>query len=277
MSEKYTPVWLMLFLAIFYTSTLQANQTGPQRIITLSPHLAELVFLLGAGDEIHGVSEYSDYPETVADIPRIGGAAGVDVERILSITPDLILAWQGGTRENDIRKLQELGLKVVSIKGETLDDIPDSIRIIGDLLNRQHKASELIGQFNEKLLQITRLYRNLPHHRIFIEISSQPLMGLTDRHSFSAGLALCGLDNIFSNEEKPTIVTDLESVLSRNTEYVLLRSRISGNDFLSRKPSYQIDEDKAVEFVSFDEDVAFRQTPRLLDTIADVCNEIHTR
>ena len=67
MSEKYTPVWLMLFLAIFYTSTLQANQTGPQRIITLSPHLAELVFLLGAGDEIHGVSEYSDYPETVAD------------------------------------------------------------------------------------------------------------------------------------------------------------------------------------------------------------------
>ena len=277
MSEKYTPVWFMLFLAIFYTSTLQANQTGPQRIITLSPHLAELVFLLGAGDEIHGVSEYSDYPETVADIPRIGGAAGVDVERILSITPDHILAWQGGTRENDIRKLQELGLKVVSIKGETLDDIPDSIRIIGDLLNRQNKASELIGQFNEKLLQITRQYRNLPHHRIFIEISSQPLMGLTDRHSFSAGLALCGLDNIFSNEEKPTIVTDLESVLSRNTEYVLLRSRISGNDFLSRKPSYQIDEDKAVEFVSFDEDVAFRQTPRLLDTIADVCNEIHTR
>lgn len=277
MSEKYTPVWHMLLFAMFYTSTLQANQAGPQRIITLSPHLAELVFLLGAGDEIRGVSEFSDYPETVADIPRIGGAAGVDVERILSIAPDLILAWQGGTRENDIRKLQELGLKVVSVKGETLDDIPDSIRIIGDLLNRQNMASELISQFNEKLLQITRQYKNIPHHRIFIEISSQPLMGLTDRHSFTAGLALCGLDNIFSNEEKPTIVTDLESVLSRNAEYVLLRSRVSGKDFLSRKPSYQIDEDQAVEFVSFDEDVAFRQTPRLLDTIADVCNEIHTR
>ncbi len=277
MSEKYTPVWHMLLFAMFYTSTLQANQAGPQRIITLSPHLAELVFLLGAGDEIRGVSEFSDYPEAVADIPRIGGAAGVDVERILSIAPDLILAWQGGTRENDIRKLQELGLKVVSVKGETLDDIPDSIRIIGDLLNRQNMASELISQFNEKLLQITRQYKNIPHHRIFIEISSQPLMGLTDRHSFTAGLALCGLDNIFSNEEKPTIVTDLESVLSRNAEYVLLRSRVSGKDFLSRKPSYQIDEDQAVEFVSFDEDVAFRQTPRLLDTIADVCNEIHTR
>jgi len=277
MSEKYTPVWYMLLFTMFYTSILEANQAGPQRIITLSPHLAELVFLLGAGDEIRGVSEFSDYPEAVADIPRIGGAAGVDVERILSIEPDLILAWQGGTRENDIRKLQELGLKVVSVKGETLDDIPDSIRIIGDLLNRQNMASELISQFNEKLLQITRQYKNIPHHRIFIEISSQPLMGLTDRHSFTAGLALCGLDNIFSNEEKPTIVTDLESVLSRNAEYVLLRSRVSGKDFLSRKPSYQIDEDQAVEFVSFDEDVAFRQTPRLLDTIADVCNEIHTR
>lgn len=277
MSEKCTPVRFMLLLAVFYTSTLQANQTGPQRIITLSPHLAELVFLLGSGDEIRGVSEYSDYPETVANIPRIGGAAGVDIERILSIAPDLILAWQGGTREKDIRKLQDLGLKVVSVKGETLDDIPDSIQIIGDLLNRQNKASELISQFNEKLLQITRQYKNIPHHRIFIEISSQPLMGLTDRHSFSAGLAICGLDNIFPNEEKPTIVTDLESVLSRNAEYVLLRSRVSGKDYHSRKPSYQIDEDKLVGFVSFDEDVAFRQTPRLLDTIADVCSEIQTR
>ena len=275
MSEKRKTAWLLLLVAIFYISTLQANQTSPQRIITLSPHLAELVVLLGAGDRLLGVVEHSDFPEQVKMIPRVGGAAGLDLEQILSIKPDLILAWHGGTRETDIVRLKQLGLRVVSINSETLQDIPDSIKIIGLLLNQQQRATGLIEEFNTRLKQISERNKNRALHRVFIEISSQPLMGLTNRHPFAAGLELCGLINIFPEQDKAAIITDIESVFSRNVEYVLLRQGVTNNEKLARRNFYQINDDRTIVFVSFDEDIAFRQTPRLLDAVIDVCNTVN--
>ncbi|GMR05941.1 MAG: vitamin B12 ABC transporter substrate-binding protein BtuF [Gammaproteobacteria bacterium] len=275
MSDKGITVRLMLLLVMFCATPVQAAESTPQRIITLSPHLAEIVYLLGAGDQLLGVAEYSDFPHQVKKIQRIGGATGLDIERILSIKPDLILAWQGGTRGSDIANLKKLGLPVVGIKSESLEDIPDSLNILGKLLHRQQQASTLIGNFNEHLQQISKKYKSQSSHRVFIEISSQPLMGLTNRHPFGAGLALCGLKNIFADINKAAINTDLESILSRNVEYVLLRQSVTGNDYAARKGFYQINDDSALAFVSFDEDTAFRQTPRLLDAVEQVCRNVY--
>ena len=267
----------MFLIGLLYASSLHAEQTNPQRIITLSPHLAELVYLLGAGDQLSGVVEHSDYPLSVKNIPKIGGASGLDVERILSINPDLILAWQGGSRETDIQKLTELGLRVVSIKSSSLEDIPDSLKDIGVLLNKQQQATVLINDFNENRAQIAERYGNQSSHRIFIEISSQPLMGLTNLHPFGAALALCGLENIFSDVDNAAIITDLESILSRNVNYVLLRQNATSDERFIRKDFYRINDNSDVAFISFDEDMAFRQTPRLLDAVEQVCREVHVK
>lgn len=265
----------LILLCLFHASALHANQHGSKSIITLSPHLAELVFLLGAGDQLKGVVEHSDFPEQVKSIPRVGGATGLDLERVLSIDPDLVLAWQGGTRETDIRRLKELGLRVVSIKSETLEDIPDSLKILGVLLNKQQQASNLIEKFNKHLKRIAEKNRGQASHKVFIEISSQPLMGLTNRHPFGTGLGLCGLINIFSDVDKAAIIADIESIFGRGVEYVLLRQNTTSNDYIARKKFYQINDYSAVKFVSFGEDSAFRQTPRLLDAVDEVCSTVY--
>ncbi len=223
------------------------------------------------------MAERSDYPQQVKKIPRIGGATGLDLERILSIKPDLILAWQGGTRESDIANLKKLGLRVVSIRSESLEDIPTSIKLLGKLLNRQQRSSKLIAGFNKHQKQIFEKYRNLPAHRFFIEISSQPLMVLSNRHSFGAGLGLCKLENIFADKNKAAIIVDLESILSRDVEFVLLRNSVADNvsDLAARKSYYQVNDSNNVKFISFDEDAAFRQTPRLLDAVEQVCRNVH--
>ena len=277
MPGGYLLIGCIFLIGVLYASSLPADQTNPQRIITLSPHLAELVYLLGAGDQLSGVVEHSDYPLSVKKIPKIGGASGLDVERILSINPDLILAWQGGSRETDIQKLTELGLRVVSIKSSSLEDIPDSLKDIGVLLNKQQQATILINNFNENRAQISERYGDQSSHRIFIEISSQPLMGLTNLHPFGAGLELCGLENIFSDVDKEALVTDLESILSRDVDYVLLRRSTASNEGVARKDFYRINDDSEVKFISFDEDMAFRQTPRLLNAIDNVCSNVHAR
>lgn len=253
-------------------SNLLAAQGVSQRIITLSPHLAELVYSLGSGDQLIGVIEHSDYPQAVRDIATIGSASGLDMERILSIKPDLIIAWQGGTRDTDINKLKELGLRVVSIKSESLDDVPESLRILGDLLNKQKRSSVVIDAYNKQLKIISEKYSQQPVHRIFIEIASQPLMGLTNRHPFAAGLELCGLKNIFADLNKAAIVTDLEAILSRDVGLVLLRQNAASNEFAARKKFYRINDNNTVSFVSFNEDTAFRQTPRMLDAVDEVCS-----
>ena len=265
---------LIGIIFIAHVSSLQAAQKDPQRIITLSPHLAELVYSLGSGEQLIGVIEHSDYPKPVRDIARIGSASGIDMERILSLKPDLILAWQGGSRDADIRRLKEHGLRVVSIKSESLEDIPGSLKILGELLNQQHRSSMRITAFNKHLKIISDKYRKQTAHKIFIEISSQPLMGLTNRHPFSTGLELCGLKNIFADINREAIVADLESVLGRDVGIVLLRQKAASNEFAVREKFYQISDDSTISFVGFDEDTAFRQTPRLLDAVDDVCSTV---
>ncbi len=268
---------LILLLIMFCSAPVQAAESSPQRIITLSPHLAEIVTLLGAGDQLLGVAERSDYPEQVKMIQRIGGATGLDFERILSIKPDLILAWQGGTRESDIAKLKKLGLRVVSIKSESLEDIPASINILGQLLDRQQRSSKLITEFNKHQNQISEKYGNLPAYRFFIEISSQPLMVLSNRHSFGAGLGLCKLENIFADENKAAIIVGLESIISRDVKFILLRNSVADDaqELAARKSFYQINDGNGVAMISFNEDTAFRQTPRLLDAVEQVCRKVH--
>ena len=277
MSEKGITVSLLLLLVVYCSCPAQAEEPAPQRIITLSPHLSEIVFLLGAEELLKGVAEHSDYPEQLKILPRIGGGAGLDMERIIAINPDLVLAWQGGTRETDIRSLKELGLRVVSIKSETLEDVPDSINILGELLNRQQRSAELILQFNKHKEKIFKKYSNQPEQRFYIEISSQPLMALTNHHSFGSGLGLCKLKNIFANESAAAIIIDLEAIISRHVEYILLRNSVADNaqELAARKSFYQINDGNMAEIISFDEDAAFRQTPRLLDAIEQVCQNVH--
>ncbi|MEA1889880.1 MAG: helical backbone metal receptor [Pseudomonadota bacterium] len=268
---------ILLFPVIFFIYPAQSAESSPQCIVTLSPHLAELVYLLGAGDQLRGVAEHSDFPFQVKKIPRIGGANGLDMERILTIKPDLVLAWQGGTRETDIQALKEQGIRVVSIRSESLEDIPESISTLGQLLNQQQQSSKLVAIFNKQQKQIFEKYRNLPAHRFFIEISSQPLMALSNRHSFGAGLNLCNLKNIFADENKAAIIVDLESIISRDIDFVLVRKSVAENaaELASRKAFYQIKEGDVAAIVSFDEDAAFRQTPRLLDAVDEVCSAVY--
>jgi vitamin B12 transport system substrate-binding protein len=277
MSDKGITVSLLLLLVVCSPYPAQAEDSTPQRIITLSPHLSEIVYLLGAEDQLLGVAEHSDYPEQLKKLPRIGGGAGLDMERILAINPDLVLAWQGGTRETDIRSLKELGLRVVSIKSESLEDIPDSIKTLGELLSRQQRSSELILEFNIHKKNILKKYMNQPTHRFYIEISSQPLMALSNHHSFGAGLGLCKLKNIFANENMAALIVDLESIISRDVEYILLRNSVADNalELAGRKSFYQINEGNMAAIISFNEDAAFRQTPRLLNAIEQVCRNVH--
>jgi iron complex transport system substrate-binding protein len=106
---------------------------SPRRVVTLAPNLAEIVFALGAGDRLVGVSEYSDYPEAARAIPRVGGLQ-VDAEKVAALRPDLVLAVAEGNAQSSVHALEAAGLPVTVTPSGSLDAVLASIRLVGDRL-----------------------------------------------------------------------------------------------------------------------------------------------
>jgi len=106
---------------------------APHRVVTLAPNLTEIVFALGAGDRLVGVSEFSDYPEAARRIPRVGGLE-VDAEKVAALRPDLVLAIAEGNAQGAVRALQAAGLPVTVTPSGSLDAVLQSIRLVAERL-----------------------------------------------------------------------------------------------------------------------------------------------
>jgi len=118
---------------------------SPRRVVTLAPNLTEIVFALGAGDRLVGVSEYSDYPEAARKIPRVGGLE-VDPEKVAALRPDLVLAVAEGNAESSVRALEAAGLPVTVTPSGSLDSVLASIRLVGDRLGISAAGAKLADE-----------------------------------------------------------------------------------------------------------------------------------
>jgi iron complex transport system substrate-binding protein len=121
----------------------------PRRVVTLAPNLTEIVYALGAGDRLVGVSEYSDYPEAARAIPRVGGLE-VDAEKVAALHPDLVLAVAEGNAQGTVRALQAAGLPVTVTPSGSLDAVLESIRIVADRLGRGEDGRRLAGKLSRR-------------------------------------------------------------------------------------------------------------------------------
>jgi iron complex transport system substrate-binding protein len=201
--------------------------SGPpaQRIVSVAPHLTELVYTAGAGNRIVGADAYSDYPEQARALPRIGDAFQVDYERVLALHPDLVLVWDTGTPEPVIEKLRSLGLRVERITTARLEDIAVAIRRIGVLAGTEAQAEEAAVHFTAQIAELRRKHAQDAPVSVFFQISAAPLFTISGGHLISDILAVCGGRNIFADLEQLAPPVSAEAVLERNPEVI-----IAGND-----------------------------------------------
>lgn len=126
-----------------------APRDAPSRIVTLAPNLTEIVFALGAGDSIVGVSDHSDYPEAARAIPRVGGLE-VSAERVTSLRPDLILATREGNTRGPVDALQSAGVPVLLVPAGSLDDVLTGIRLVAEKLDRKDAGEKLVAELERR-------------------------------------------------------------------------------------------------------------------------------
>ncbi len=241
-----------------------------QRVITLSPHLAELVFEAGAGDRLLATVEYSNYPAAAEELPRIGDAFRFDLEQILALQPDLVIAWDSGNPEAAISGLEALGLKVWRTEVRTIEDMAFLLRNIGRATGQDAEPAALAMEARWAALQAA--YADRPTVRYFYQVAERPLYTVNGDHLISQGLGACGASNVF--RELPSLAPQIsaEAVLQADPE-VLFAGRVNPGDeplvHWRSWPGMAAVQNEALFYLPAD--LINRATPRLLDAVEIAC------
>lgn len=266
---------LLILVGLFACEVLaESNSNAAQRIISLSPHLAELVFAVGAGERLIGVSAYTDYPEAAAKLPVIGDAFILDLERLTVLRPDLLLAWQSGTPAHVVDELQSRGYRVEVIRTMSLHEIPPALRRIGTLTGQGTTANTVADSFVAGLESLAESASDAAPVAVFYQVSKRPLYTINGEHYVSQLIEICGGKNVFADLGKLAPLIGVEAVLERDPE-VMLASDDAGTDAFSeweRWPDLAANR-YGNRFLMPAAEIG-RATPRLLEAGAAICEAL---
>ena len=261
--------------AVTVTDDLGNEVTLPapaKRIVSLTPHLTEMLFRLGVGDQIVGTARYSNYPDAARTIPRVGDAFSVNIESVLGMEPDIVFAWHTGGANKAINKLRDFGIPVFVSESESLKSIGDNLSKMG-LLVGAPDAELLKAEFLEQLDALRQSYANPP--TVFFQISDQELYSVSNRHLIGQALTHCGAINVFSALSPDVSMVSEEAVIAAAPDIILMTQIPDGETSLwaGRWNEFDLLKDKVY---TIDPNLVSQPGVRFLEGIADICKVVDT-
>ena len=192
-----------------------------QRVISLAPHVTELLYAAGGGSKMVGAVSYSDYPPEAKQLPRVGDNKALDLERIVALKPDLIVVWRHGNAERQLERLRELHVPLFFSEPRRLDDVAVSLTKLGQLLGTSSTADAAAAAYRDDIARLRARYANRPSVSVFYQVWDRPLMTLNGEHMISDVIALCGGRNVFADLHPLVPTVSTEAVLAANPEAIV--------------------------------------------------------
>lgn len=244
---------------------------APQRIVSLAPHTTEMAAILGLGDRLVAVSAYSDFPPEVAKLPQVAGYNGIQVERVVSYQPDLVLAWRGGNPESALVQLAGFNLPIFYSSPQTPEQLFDELLELGAITDRQPQAEQVVSALRQRLARLDARYRQrLPHRTLFYQLWQEPLMTSGGNGWLTPLLARCGADNIFADYNDPYPQVDRETVIARNPEVII----VGDGDPAQWRQWPQLTAVTSGHLHHLKPDLLQRMGPRIVDGLEELCAAI---
>jgi iron complex transport system substrate-binding protein len=245
-----------------------------RRIVSLAPHTTELLFASGAGSWLVGVTDYSDYPPQANRIPSVGSAAAFDVERIVSLRPDLVVAWGSGNSASKIAALRQLGIPVFDSEPREFETIASSMERLARLAGTEPAGQAAARAFRVRLQTIAANYRQRPPVRVFYQIWRAPLMTLNDDHLVSDAIQLCGGQNIFGKLRQLAPSVSMEAVLKENPEVIITGSGGEPDPLAQWRRFPAITAVARDNLFTVASETMTRSGPRILDGTETLCRQL---
>lgn len=201
---------------------LSAPVLAAERVISLAPSLSEIVVELGAADLLVGVLDGGDRPAALASVPSVGHYGQLDMERLLSLKPDLILLWPGSVGPAQREQLQRLNIPVYVAEPHSLEQLTTQVQAIAAQLGRPEAGRQLAAQLRQRLAELRQRYQRAEPLRVFYQVWNQPLYTVGGGQIISDALSVCGARNVFDDLKLPAPQVSIESVLQRDPQMILV-------------------------------------------------------
>ena len=249
-----------------------------QRIVTLAPHLVETLYAAGAGEQLVGTVEFSNYPAAAKKKTRVGGYSQLDLEAIVALKPDLVIAWASGNAPAVVDRLRALGLSVYVSQPNRIDDVAAEIERFAVLAGTSAVGKAAAASFRSRLATLQKRYGARPPVRTFYQIWQQPLMTVGGGQIISSVIRLCSGDNVFGALDTLAPTVTVEAVIAANPEAIVAsgmgEARPEWLDDWRRWTTMNAVARDNLFFVP--PDLIQRHTPRLLDGAERLCQHLET-
>ena len=263
----------LAMFTILWLAVSSSMLCAHERVISLAPHTTELVYALGAGDKLVAVSDYSNFPKEALLLPSVANHSGVDFEKIMRLQPDLILAWRGGNKPQDLARLESLGYKLYRSKPTTPADISNDLRQLGKLLGKSDRGVKMADAFSFELENIKTQYQSKKKIAVFYYMWPRPLMTIGSTAWANQLLNICGARNIFHNAPTPYPEVNMEQVIRRKPQKIIaaMHTSLTDADTFWRSQAGTM----PIDLMVVDPDQLHRFTPRLTTGLKNLCQQLH--
>jgi len=244
-----------------------------QRVISMAPHITELLFAAGGGARIVGAINYSDYPVAARSIPPIGSNSQIDIERVIAMKPDLLIVWQSGNTARQIAQLQGLGIPVFHSEPRKLDEVATSLLRFGQLLGTEATAQAAAGAYRAKLTALRTRYASRPPVTVFYQAWDSPLYTLNGEQIASDAIRACGGRNIFAGLKTVAPQVGVEAVVQGDPEAIVGGKLYTPQDrgLSIWQPYKGMTAVRRNNLFTLDEELLTRPGPRVVDGAAALC------
>ena len=256
----------------------------PQRIVSLAPSNTEILFALGLEDRIVGVTDYCDYPPAAAGIQKIGGYKTISVEKVLAADPDLILGAPGSS-EDVVGRLRDLGMTVLSLDPETIDDVLQDIELLGRVTGQEEQASVCVESLQLRINAVTEKMSILAEKPSVVHVVWHDPIWISGSGTFQGEvITMAGGANAFGSVDEWGIIS-LEEFIVADPDYILVSSGTGmteeeGHDvikdyFMSEPRMQGLKSVRDGHIYVIDTDVISRGGPRIVDALEEVATILH--
>ncbi|WP_092015171.1 cobalamin-binding protein [Marinobacter daqiaonensis] len=246
------------------------------RIAALSPGATELVWAAGAGEQVVAVVSFSDYPPGATEVTSVGSHTRLDLEKLLSLEPDLVIGWVTGNPPEQLETLWELGLPVFSIEPRNFEAVSTTIEQLATLAGTEEAGFAEAERFRQGIAELTSEYRDAEPVSVFYQVWDEPLMTVNDDHLIGKMVTLCGGVNVFGDLDRLVPRISAEAVIAADPEAILAGGMGEENrQWLTRWESFPgLTASKRGNLFFIPPSLVQRPTPRMLEGSRLFCDKL---
>jgi len=253
--------------------------SAPKRIVALAPSITEMIYFLGLDDTLVGVTRFSYFPEEAREKPRVGTYTDINVEKVVALDPDLVIATADGNRREDVEMLVEAGIPVYVVNPRRINQVLEAIQSVGDVCGVSPTAKALVGSLRKRVEKVEEAVRGKGRPLVFLVINTKPLMSVNRSTTHHDVIELAGGRNLAGDQLVTYPRFSLEEVIRRGPEVIIISSMERGGEHeRARKQWFRWTAIPAVQngrVYAINSDLIDRAAPRVVSGLEQMARLIH--